>query len=86
MPTPTCGGTYCNGPGKRYARCCRCQRISYDHNEGDRCHELARKTRADYRRQADGCKAFSHLFVSNKPNGPAYCAYCGAKPTTKSEV
>ncbi len=81
----TCGGTYYDGPGKRYARCNRCQRASYDRYEGDRCHEPARKARADYRRPADGCKAFGHLFVADKPNGPTYCAYCGAKPTTESE-
>ena len=79
----TCGGTYYEGPGRRYARCCRCQRMSYDHYEGDRCYEPPRKTRADYRRPADGCKVFGHFFVTDTSTGSTYCAHCGgAKPTT----
>ena len=79
----TCGGTYYEGPGRRYAYCCRCLRVSYDHYEGDRCHEPPRKVRSDYRRPADGCKAFGHLFLPNRLNGPICCAYCGAPPTTE---
>lgn len=32
-----CGGTYYNGPDKRYVRCNRCHRIDWEANEGDRC-------------------------------------------------
>jgi len=32
-----CGGTYRNGPDKRFCRCDTCRRIDYEANEGDRC-------------------------------------------------
>jgi len=33
-----CGGTFRNGPDKRFARCDRCGVVDYERNEGDR-HE-----------------------------------------------
>ena len=32
-----CGGTFYNGPEKRYVRCSRCEHVDYEKNEGDRC-------------------------------------------------
>lgn len=40
--TKACGGTYYNGPGKRFARCNRCLAIDYEKNEGDSCRKEAR--------------------------------------------
>lgn len=31
-----CGGTFRNGPAKKYVRCDRCSAVDYERNEGDR--------------------------------------------------
>ena len=37
-----CGGTYYDGPEKRFARCDKCKRLSYEKYEGDPCYEEAK--------------------------------------------